>query len=271
MEQAYLDNLKREFDEQGYTVARGLYSADEAATYRDHFMALRAQGPHPGDMAGFDTTDNDPLLRYPRMIHMHRWDELSRDWLLSDRHRTVLSTLLGSEPIAFQSMMYFKPAGARGQALHQDNHFLRVQPGTCVATWMALDDCNEENGCLEVVPGSHDLPVLCHEQADTTKSFTDEGVRLPEGMEAVPVPMQPGDVLLFNGALIHGSSPNTSTDRFRRSLIGHYASQDSVKCADYYFPVLNMDGQEVTLEDSPGGGPCGKWVTMDGTPRVEFA
>jgi ectoine hydroxylase-related dioxygenase (phytanoyl-CoA dioxygenase family) len=234
-------------------------------------MALRQKGSFPGDMAGFDTTADDPLLRFPRMIHMHRWDDVSKDWLLSDRQRAVVSVLFGAEPLALQSMMYFKPAGARGQALHQDNHFLRVHPGTCIAAWMALDDCDEENGCLQVVPGSQSLPHLCHEDADTSTSFTDKGVRLPSGMHSVPVQMKPGDVLFFHGMLIHGSYPNTSKSRFRRSLIAHYASQDAVKCADYYFPLLNMRGKEVELEDNPGGGPCGRWVEVDGTARVEFA
>ena len=40
--------------------------------------------------------------------------------------------LLGREPYAAQTMFYFKPPGARGQALHQDQTPLRVQPGTCL-------------------------------------------------------------------------------------------------------------------------------------------
>lgn len=268
---AALATMKREYDEQGFTCARQLFSAEEAAMYRDHFTALRESGSFPGDMAGFDTTSEDPLLRYPRMIHMHRWDNLSKEWLLSDRIRGVLRALFGADPLALQSMLYFKPAGARGQAMHQDNHFLRVQPGTCIAAWMALDDCDEENGCLNFVPGSHQLPLLCQEPADTTLSFTEEEVRIPEGTQTVPATLKAGDVLFFHGMLIHGSFPNVSADRFRRSLIGHYASVDSVKCADYYHPVLSMDGKEVVLEDSPNGGPCGTWVEVDGTRRVEFA
>ena len=47
-----------------------------------------------------------------------------------------LTGLLGNEPYAAQTMVYFKPAGSRGQALHQDNYYLRVHPGTCMAAWM---------------------------------------------------------------------------------------------------------------------------------------
>ncbi len=58
----------------------------------------------------------------------------------------VMTALLGAEPYAVQTMFYFKPAGARGQALHQDQYYLRAQLGTCMAAWMAVDDCDEENG-----------------------------------------------------------------------------------------------------------------------------
>ena len=83
------------------------------------------------------------------------------------------------EPVAVQSMFYFKPPGARGQALHQDNFYLRVKPGTCMAAWLPLDDCDEDNGCLQVVPGSQNWSVLCTVPADTTQSFTDVTVPLP--------------------------------------------------------------------------------------------
>ena len=78
---------------------------------------------------------------------------------------------------------------------------------------MALDRCDEENGCLQVVPGSNRLPVLCTERADTAVSFTDVTVPVPEGTPVLPVRMDAGDVLFFHGSLIHGSYPNTSADR----------------------------------------------------------
>lgn len=259
-----------QFKNEGYVVIPQLFSAGEAAFYLDHFMRLRENGRYEGDWEGIDADSDDPLKKYPRMIHMHRWDRVSRDWLLENRLRLALSALMQEEPLAVQTMLYFKPAGARGQALHQDQYFLRVQPGECMAAWMALDPCDEENGCMQVVPGSHELPLLCAEQADTNTSFTDVSVSLPAGMQPVPVRMQPGDVLFFNGMMIHGSFPNTSQDRFRRSLIGHYISANAEKVADYYHPVLRMDGSEIRKADSPEGGPCGVWVTRDGKPVVEL-
>lgn len=259
---------KEEFGHKGYTVARGLFAADEVARYRDYYTHLRKTGSYPGDHAGVDLASNDPLKRYPRMIHMHRWDDVSLQWLIDPRINYWLTGLLDAEPFAVQTMLYFKPAGARGQALHQDQYYLRVQPGTCMAAWLALDDCDEQNGCLQVVPGTHTLPLLCTVAADTKQSFTDVTVPLGAGMEPVPVVMQAGDVLFFNGQLIHGSFPNTSQDRFRRSLIGHYIVGEAEKVAKFYHPALRMDGREVTLGESERGGECGVWVEEDGQPVV---
>jgi ectoine hydroxylase-related dioxygenase (phytanoyl-CoA dioxygenase family) len=259
-----------QFEQNGYTVAKGLFSPEEVAHYRDHYMTLRAAGSYPGDTAGVDVTSNDPLKRFPRMIHMHRWDETSLQWLLDERINRWLTGLSGIEPYAVQTMLYFKPAGARGQALHQDQYYLRVQPGTCMAAWLALDDCDIENGCLQVVPGTQNAPLLCTVKADTTQSFTDVTVPLGDGMKPAPVLMKAGDVLFFNGQLVHGSFPNTSQDRFRRSLIGHYIVGDAQKVAEFYHPALRMDGSVVTLEASERGGACGVWVNKDGTPVVEM-
>ncbi len=255
-----LEEAVAQFVQDGYTVVRGLFSREEVEHYIQHFMQMREKGELPGDFAGVDLTSSDPLKRYPRMIHMHRWDETSRNWLLDERINRCLTALLGSEPYAVQTMLYFKPAGGRGQALHQDQFYLKVQPGTCMAAWMALDRCDEENGCLQVVPGSQKWPVLCPVHADTTQSFTDVTVPLPPDAKVEPVIMEPGDVLFFNGNLVHGSLPNCSQNRFRRALIGHYVVGDARSVAPYYHPLLHMNGETAEIGMSEGGGPCGVWV-----------
>ncbi len=249
--------LLQSYQTHGYVVVPALFTPVEVDAFREHYMRLRAQGTYPGDFDGVDLTSHDPLKRFPRMIHMHHWDDTSLHWLLDPRLRESLTALMGQEPFAVQTMLYFKPAGARGQALHQDQAYLRVQPGTCLAAWLALDPCDEENGCMQVVPGTHTLPTLCTERADTQASFTDVTVPLPPGQAPTPVPMQPGDVLFFNGQLIHGSFPNSSKTRFRRSLIGHYIAGEAEKVGGFYDPVLRMDGTRIVLEHNAGGGPCG--------------
>lgn len=262
---------RESFDQNGYLIISSLFSKAEAKTYLDHYMALRDDKRAGADRRIRDPKKQDPLLEYPRLMQMHRWDDISLDWLLDPRINQCLTGLLDREPLAVQTMHYFKPPKARGQALHQDNYYLRVQPGTCMAAWMALDRCDEVNGCLQVVPGSHKWPVLCTEQANTKTSFTDVTVPIPEGTEAVPVILQPGDVLFFNGTLVHGSFSNRSRTRFRRSLIGHYIEGDSEKVSHWYDPVLRMDGSTVKIAMSDQGGQCGVWVTENGEPTVELS
>jgi hypothetical protein len=258
------------FQENGFAVARGLFSPDEVQRCLDHYMHLRQAGIYPGDLSGVDIGSQDPLKKYPRMIHMHRWDETSLQWMIDPRINACLTAFLGREPIAVQTMIYFKPPKARGQALHQDQYYLRVQPGTCVAAWLALDDCDEKNGCLLVVPGSQNWPLLCTTEADVTQSFTDVTVPLPPGTQPRPVVMKAGDMLFFNGQLVHGSLPNQSETRFRRSLIGHYIGGDAQEVAKWYHPALRMDGSVVDLGVSEGGGTCGVWMDDEGKPIIEM-
>lgn len=257
------------FDQNGYVVVRGLFTAEEAAHYRDHYMELRNHPNCRRDTQIKGAAVNDPLLQYPRLMQMHRWDQITFDWLVEPRISACLTALLGREPYAVQTMHYFKPPHARGQALHQDNYYLRVQPGTCVAAWMALDRCDEANGCLQVVPGSQDWPILCTIKSDTMQSFTDVTVPIPDGTPVAPVFMEPGDVLFFNGQIVHGSLPNTTDDRFRRSLIAHYIEGDSDKVAKWYHPAYRMDGSPVELGVSDKGSQCGVWVTEDGEQVIE--
>ncbi|MBE0697635.1 MAG: phytanoyl-CoA dioxygenase family protein [Anaerolineaceae bacterium] len=258
---------KQTFAQDGYLIVHGLFSKAETELLAQHYMDLHEKDATDADRSG----DEDPLKRFPRLLMMHRYDPISLQWLLDRRIASVLNELLGKDPFAVQTMIYYKPPQARGQALHQDQYFLRAQPGTCIAAWMALDRCDDENGCLRVVPGSQDWPLLCTTKADTTQSFTDMTVPIPSGTEAVHALLDPGDVLFFNGQLVHGSGPNRTTDRFRRSLIGHYIEGDANQVATYYHPVLRMDGSEVKLDVSEGGGACGIWVDQDGQPMIELA
>ena len=263
--QGYIEAFKT----QGYTLVPSLFSEKEVSFYRDHYMTLRQAGKYEGDFSGSGQDDDDPLKKFPRMIHMHRWDTASLEWLTDARLDRCMTAFLGASPFAVQTMLYFKPPGSRGQALHQDNFYLQVQPGTCCAAWMALDDCDEENGCLQIVPGTHATPELCPEPANLEESFTDVTVPLAEGMRPTPVRMKAGDVLFFNGQLVHGSFPNSSQNRFRRALIGHYVMAEASKVAEFYHPVLRMDSTEVELGVSERGSECGVWVDHNGKPRVE--
>jgi len=254
------------FQAQGYHIARQLLTPDEVREIRETFMQQNSHGP----VAGLSETErgtagyasSDPLAYYPRMMNPHRRTDLpvgplSHKYLLDERIANILRDLLGEEPMAAQTMFYFKPPGARGQDFHQDNFYLRVSPGTCLAAWVAIDDCDEENGTMTVVPESARMDIVCPEPSDNTKYFTSEHVEIPAHMRQVTMLLKAGDVLFFNGSIIHGSCPNTSATRFRRSLICHYVPQSCIEVAHGYRPLIRFDGTLIEKETATGGGPCG--------------
>lgn len=209
----------------------------------------------------------DPLAQYPRFVHPHRRTDveagrLALELMLDSRILDVVTTLIGPA-LGAQSMFYFKPPGARGQAMHQDNTFLRAHPETCLAAWIAIDDVDAENGGLAVVPGSHQVELVCPEPADLTESFTDVEVPIPDGMQKVQTRMRAGDVLFFHGSVVHGSRPNSSPDRFRRSLIFHYIPEASTEIAAFYDPLVRPDRRTVSIPAAIGGGPCGDYADAE--------
>ncbi|MEM7530587.1 MAG: phytanoyl-CoA dioxygenase family protein [Chloroflexota bacterium] len=266
-------DLHTNFNQHGHAIARSLFTQEETAFYRDHYMTLRENGQYAGDLVNqWDDGEQDPLKRYPRMFNMHHWDDVSRGWLLSERIRQCMVAMLGRDPYAIQTMLYFKPPGSRGQALHQDQYYLRAAPGTSIAAWMALDAIDEANGCLQIVPETQELPLICPVEADESESFTTVVVPLPNGLDPIPMRLNPGDVLFFNGQLIHGSFPNSTTDRFRRSLVGHYIEGHAEQVMAFDHPVLRMDGSVVEeMKASPSGGECGVWVDRDGEQLVDVS
>lgn len=211
----------------GYHIERGLFSPEEAAEFVRYYMNLRAKGSRPGDFAGVERTsptdEPDPLQQFPRFINMHHWDRQTERWMNDPRLVDLVDELMGQPPVLMQTMVYFKPPGSRGQSFHQDNLYLRITP--VVAAWVALDRCDADNGAMEMVRGSHLLGLLPPEDADTDLSFTSDQTTIPPYLPRDLIALEPGDTVFFHGLTIHGSMPNRTTDRFRRSFICHYQGQ----------------------------------------------
>jgi ectoine hydroxylase-related dioxygenase (phytanoyl-CoA dioxygenase family) len=248
---------KEQYETEGYLIVKGLFSEEAVNEIKEIFeeMSYRTiPGYFHPDLSG---QNPDPLKRYPRVMHPHRFDEKAKSYMLHPPVMEVLRDLFEEEPLAAQSMYYYKPPGSRGQALHQDNFYLKVQPGNCIAAWTAIDATDEENGCILVVPKTNHFEIVCPDKADEKESFTVHYVKPPKDRGIIPAVMDPGDVLFFNGNLIHGSYRNKSKDRFRRSFICHYANASATEIGAGYRPLFRADGTEVMLEANPDGGPCG--------------
>ncbi len=255
-----LEQLKADFDRDGYVVARSMFSPAEVAELTAAFEGIHAAGDAERLHTDNIKDPSDPLNQWPRVVHPHRFNATARRQMLNPAVRETLAALFdGVEPVAAQTMYYFKPPGARGQALHQDNLYLLVTPGTCIGAWTAMDICDEQNGCMLVVPGSHRGNLVCNQDgADLKQYFNSNHVPVPKGMKVVPVRMQPGDTLFFHGSLIHGSGPNRHPTRFRRSFIGHYAAGSLEKISKFYLPLVRFsDATDTEVPAMVGGGACG--------------
>jgi ectoine hydroxylase-related dioxygenase (phytanoyl-CoA dioxygenase family) len=190
----------------------------------------------------------------------HRYSAKAQEWLLNPNVAAVLEDLLGKPPLAAQTMYYFKPPGARGQGMHQDNFYLLSKPATCIAAWTAIDSSDLDNGCLWVLPGSNHGNILCPDkESEPWLGYGDTHIpKFPRDRKPIPVPVPRGSTMFFGGNLIHGSGPNRTTHRSRRTFIGHYIDSASEQVARFYHPVLDMRGQVVgDIRIPEGGGPCG--------------
>ncbi len=251
---------KDQFDEQGFCLGDGIYDERELREMETFFESFRASGKAAFD-GGRQYEQINPAQDLLRAMFPHRHDRRVLDWYLHPRLARMLEVLFGGPPLAAQSMYYYKPPGSVGQGMHQDDFYLKTRPARCIAAWTVLDDTDEENGCLRVVPSSHREGLVCPD----AEHWQDVDHRVNGRINAdyltnqttIPIPMRRGQTLFFGGHLIHGSEANRSATRCRRTFIGHYVDQDTTSHSEYYHPLLGMDGREVSgPEATPGGGAC---------------
>jgi len=251
--------IKKSFDEEGYCVVDDLFSDDELQEIEEFFEGYKKSGGKVFD-GGSSYEEIDPAKRQVRAMHPHRYSEKALEWLTNPNVAAVLEGLLGRPALGAQTMYYYKPPGAAGQGMHQDNFYLLASPATCIAAWTPIDDATLDNGCLYVVPGSHRGNILCPEgDGPRWMEYGDSHItKFPRDSKPVPVPVRRGQTMFFGGNLIHGSGPNRTPDRFRRTFIGHYVDEATETLAKFYHPIVNMDGETVShVEEHVGGGPCG--------------
>lgn len=239
----------------GYLLRKGVFRPEELAAIREHYLEVRAR-EGGGGLAVRD--GDDPLVAWPRIMGPHRTDSFSLGLMLDARTIGVAEELCTEAVLGAHTMWYWKAPGTRGQGLHQDEFYVRTQSGDCIAAWLPLDDTDADNGCLRIVPGSHRTDLQCPHEADPNVSFSRHEVDVPPGLPVIDATMAAGDVLYFHGRLIHGSMPNSTSDRWRRTFVGHYIPRRATACAQGYQPLCDAAGNEVWLAGSgPEADPCG--------------
>lgn len=216
------------FVDDGYLVVKALVGPEEVEAARND-VALFAEGHYPAE--------NLPADGRMLAVHFPHWVSAVALGLVHHPGVVdVVSKVAGAHLAhwngrvkCMQSMLFLKPPGLQGQAWHQDERFIPTRDRSLMGAWIALDDATTENGCLWVIPGSHLDGVLYpfrdHGLPDEFDP-TDEAYDF-DATGAIPVEVQTGDVVFFNGYLLHRSLKNRS-DGTRRALVNHYMSSSSL-------------------------------------------
>jgi len=228
------EDLAARFARHGYAILPGALSAVEADELRAETLAIcRGQrGAVSGMQPSADDEPDDAVVRRYACIHFpHKISPTMHRTLAHPAIVSALTRVIGPDVKAMQSMLFTKGEGKPGQAWHQDEFFIPTRDRSLTAAWIALDDATTENGCLWVLPGSHRAGVIYpdREHEDPRFDCSIEAYDFPySDDDAVPVEIQAGSVLLFNGYLLHRSLPNTARSGLRRALINHYMSAQSL-------------------------------------------
>jgi len=170
-------------------------------------------------------------------------------------HRVVnnVEKLLGGEVYHYHSKMILKDPKIGGAwAWHQDYGYW-YQNGVLfpdlVSVFIAVDRATKENGCLQVIKGSHMMGrvdhVLTGDQAGADQERVDEALKR---LELVYCEMEPGDAIFFHSNLLHRSDQNKSPNS-RWSLICCYnaARNDPYKESHHprYTKLIKVDDGEI--------------------------
>lgn len=228
-------NQRRFFGTQGYLKVEGLLSDAELCELDRHSMNMargkvdlsQLEGLTPRNEGRMPAEMEDKFFRF---IQFHRHLEVHERFTLHRRILDVLEILIGPDVMVMQSMLFLKPPQKTGQAYHQDSFYIKTAPDTLCGTWIAIDDCDEQNGCMYFIPGSNFDPIYQEvAQPENTEDFQERLTEIAgvDDRREVPAIAKAGDVIFFHGHLIHRSKRNRSTDRFRRAYVCHYANARS--------------------------------------------
>ena len=233
---------KQDYLDRGYLVVEDLLSADEVSAF------LLAQED--------DVTEETRALGLKRYLADGSWASIAQHPKIAG----IISELIDGSPMIVQTMYLAKsPDGGTGVALHQDTHYIRNEPNTLMACWVALSNTNKENGGLCVVSGSHKRPLYGtappsddSEHASWTKDYEMKGPDgrewveemhshqieglEPEELEFLTVPKGAG--VFFTSMTVHGSFANRSGSRPRLAFATHYVKEGTW--------VYRKDIQEMT-------------------------
>ncbi|QDU79041.1 Phytanoyl-CoA dioxygenase (PhyH) [Polystyrenella longa] len=203
----------QQFNKLGYLKGFRVFTTEEMADIRGYFDQLLAKViAEGGDSYSISTAHR----KYGRV-----WDILTHE-----RITCLVNDLLGPNVIGWGSHFFCKmPHDGKSVAWHQDASYWPLTPSKTATVWLAIDDADVENACMQFLPGSH-----LHGAIDYRESDQEEGNILNQTVEGVEkfgkpvnVELKAGEISIHSDMLLHGSEANES-DRRRCGLTLRYCS-----------------------------------------------
>ncbi len=218
-------NRRAHYEEHGFLVVPNVVSPPEIAALNAAIEQVCAEHGATLKPDGKLVYDDVLCIHFPHKLNATIRAAMSHPGIVE-----ILTDCLGPNVKCMQSMFFVKNAGKPGQAWHQDEFYIPTRDRSLVGGWIALDDATIENGCLWVIPGSHQPGIIWPTGPHSSDEFdgADAARDFPyDEASAVPVEVKAGDVVFFNGYLLHRSLKNRSAG-FRRALVNHYMRAESM-------------------------------------------
>ncbi len=220
------------FETEGYLLIRGAFTRQELAQAGEGLEDMiqeRTGGSyelnferHAGDLGGLSPAQRSAAVR--KVFQYHGVDARCDAMIHHPKLRALLERLGFVRPHVLQTMALLKGPGGREKAWHQDKAYFNLRTEErAVGAWIALDPATIENGCMHILPGMHHTPRIHFHRRDWQICDTDIASL---GVTCLAVEMAPGDLLMFDSMLPHGTPRNT-TRRRRRALQCHYLAGDT--------------------------------------------
>lgn len=195
-----------QYQEQGYVLLGSLLSADLLASLQAD--EARFRGYPQLSLADGKTVLPDTSTVFRNQVA--NYSAVVRELFLRGPQVPALQQLLG--PLvcgAFTQFVTKLPDADPRTATfpwHQDNGYGHKTSPQHVTVWCALDDVDERNGCVWVLPGSHRQGLLPHHATGTSwhLAVTVDG-------EGLPVRLRAGEAVAFSGFTLHRSLANHTT------------------------------------------------------------
>jgi hypothetical protein len=231
---ALSDSQLAAFQKDGYLIIRGLFDAEEADILRE-----TAKTESAFEEKAYDLDDGEGGQQ--RLV---LWNSAGEDlWGAIARSERIVNTmeqLFDDEVYHYHSKMSIKQSRTGGAwSWHQDygywyqNGCLYPDMGSA---FIAVDPNTKENGCLQVLKGSHKLGRVEHGRfGDQTGADPERVEEASKVMELVYVELDPGDTLFFHSNLLHRSDQNTS-EHPRWSLICCYNTRHNNPFKESHHP-----------------------------------